>query len=507
MTARISTLALAVAAATLSSTAFASGFMINEQSASGVGTAYAGRAAVVEDASVVFYNPAGMSKLKRAELSVGGTYIKLDGDFSNGTRTNPANSNVDEGMDNGGNFLPNATIPFAYYAKPIDDKWAVGFGLFVPYGTGSDYSKNALVGGFAGETSLQVINFQPTISYKLRDNLSIGGGLNFAYAKGKLTKQLDLIPYRPTNSETGALLDNDDYKGYENTFEVEGDDFSYGFNLGLMWDISDATTLGLTYRSKMKITLEGDAKFAKNDDVKIFNSKLVGDQLTPNGVALVDQAMDMALVKQGHLSANDFTQKLQSGAYTGKVPTQKAEVPLEGPQTATLSVSHRFTENFQLQGGVTWADWSTFEYFDVKGKGPGMISALSANSSGLSDNYIGHIVEKWEDTYSFAIGGTYTLNDQWLLRAGFAYDQSPVKDEHRTARVPDNDRKWLTAGARYSVNQDLSFDLGLAYLFMSKSSIDEMDHDLNDEPVVPHRITGEYEMDAFGVSMQMNYRL
>src|SRR5690606_2585893 len=117
------------------------------------------------------------------------------------------------------------------------------------------------------------------------------------------------------------------------------------------------------------------------------------------------------------------------------------------------------------------------------------------------------------DTYSFAVGGTYTLNNQWLLRAGFAYDESPVSGEHRTARVPDNNRNWLTAGARYSVNQNLSFDLGLAYLIMSNSKINEVNHGLDDQPVVkpgapaPERITGEYEMDAFGVSMQMNYRM
>lgn len=506
MTTRISTLALAVAAATLSSTAFASGFIINEQSASGVGTAYAGRAAVVEDASVVFYNPAGMSKLERAELSVGGTYINIDGKFSNGQRTNPAGIPVDvegrEHFNNGGNFIPDATIPFAYYAKPINDKLAVGFGLFVPYGTGSDYSKKALVGGFAGETSLQVINFQPSFSYKVLDNLAIGGGVNVGYAKGKLTKQLDLIPYAPTNQTTGALLDNEDYKGYENTFEVEGDDISYGFNLGLMWDITDATTLGLTYRSAMKIKLKGDAKFAKSEGVKTFSPDLLAAGLAgDDGLVHADLA---AAILNNTFSGNPAD-------YNGHVAKQKAEVPLDGPQTATLSLAHRFTDSFQLQGGVTWTDWSSFKYFDIKGREAGTISALGQ----LGNNYIGHIVEKWEDTYAFAIGGTYTVNEQWLLRAGFAYDQSPVKDAHRTARVPDNDRKWLTAGARYNVNQDLSFDLGLAYLFMSKASIDEYDYGLNDERMPgagpdglsPHNIKGDYEMDAFGVSLQMNYRM
>lgn len=491
MSKQLHPLAFSILLATFSSTSLASGFVINEQSASGVGTAYAGRAAVVEDASVVFYNPAGMSKLNRAELSLGATYIDIEGKFSNGARTNPAGipSAAEPGAyDNGGNFIPNATIPFVYYAKPIDEKFAVGFGLFVPYGTGSDYSKNALVGGFAGETSLQVINFQPTLSYKILDNLAIGGGIDIAYAKGKLTKQLDLVPFIPpaamggidvgTNMIVGEPSNNPDAMGYEGTFEVEGDSVTYGFNLGLMWDISDATTLGLTYRSKMKLDLKGDADIYLGDGLSMLVPGL--------GVVPISE-----------------------------VPTQKAKVPLDGPQTATLSLAHRLTDDFQLQGGVTWTDWSSFQYFDVIGREPGMISQLSGLNVGdhAGKNYIGHIVEKWKDTYAFAIGGTYTLNDQWLLRGGFAYDMSPVKDEHRTARVPDNDRKWLTAGARYNVNQDLSFDLGLAYLFMNDTSINEVGHDLNDEVVVkpgamgPEGVTGDYKMDAFGVSLQMNYRM
>ncbi len=485
MKTRISTLALAVASASLfSSTALASGFKLNEQSASGVGTAYAGRSAVVEDASTVYYNPAGMSKLTRPEISVGGAYINIDAKFSNGTRTNPAGtpSSMEAGAyDHGGNLIPASSIPFVYYAHPINDKLALGFGVFVPFGAHTDYSDNALSGGFAGKTELTTIDFQPAFSYKVNDTLAIGGGLDIVYAKGTLSKQLDLVPYIPN-----AGLD--DYKGYENTFSVEGDDVAFGWNLGLMWDITPETTLGVTYRSEVKFTLEGDAEFINKEGV----------------VALVPEM-------QGQLGC-DMTTGPASCIFpvnggTGKVEDQAAKVPLTGPQSATISLAHRFTDKFQLQGGVTWTDWSSFKYFDVIGTEPGVISELT----GLGDNYIGHIVEKWSDSYAYAIGGTYTLNDQWLFRAGFAYDEAPVNKNHRTARVPDNDRKWITAGTRYTVNQDMSFDLGLAYLIMSDFSMSEVNYDLNDEviekvPGSPESISGNYSMDAFGISAQMNYR-
>src|SRR5690554_989764 len=243
-----------------------------------------------------------------------------------------------------------------------------------------------------------------------------------------------------------------------------------------MWDITPETTLGVTYRSQVKFTLEGDAEFVHP------NGK------DGNGVYVFDKGA-MAVVP------------------VGEVGKQSAKVPLTGPQNATISLAHRFTDKFQLQGGITWTDWSSFKYFDVIGKESGDISDLT----GLGQNYIGHIVEKWSDSYAYAIGGTYTLNDQWLFRAGFAYDEAPVNKNHRTARVPDNDRKWLTAGARYTMNQDMSFDLGLAYLIMSDFSMEEVNYDLNDEviekvPGSPESVSGNYSMDAFGISAQMNYR-
>src|SRR5690554_7702238 len=160
MTTNISKLALAVASASLiSSTALASGFKLNEQSASGVGTAYAGRTAVVEDASIVYYNPAGMSKLTRPEISVGGAYINIDAEFSNGERINPAGtpSSMEAGAyDHGGNLIPASSIPFVYYAHPINDKLALGFGVFVSFGEHIDYIDIVLFGVFVGKCDFTI---------------------------------------------------------------------------------------------------------------------------------------------------------------------------------------------------------------------------------------------------------------------------------------------------------------------------------------------------------------
>lgn len=492
-----------LASVVLASQASASGYKINEQSASGVGNAYAGRAAVAEDASVVFYNPAGMTRLKRAEISFGATYIDVTGSFE-GERTNPAgvSSDFEPGAyGDGGDFVSNPTIPFVYYAAPINDKAAYGFGIFAPFGTNTNYDENALVGGFADETKLTMIEFQPSFAYQLTDTLSIGAGIDIVWAKGLLSKQIDAVPFVPV---AGSGLDNPEYLGYENKFEVEGDDSGYGWNIGLMWDITPATTFGFAYRSEIAFDLEGTAKFEQQDGVEVYSADLKGHPLLdPNndGVLFADMAI---AAQNGAFNGLDMAQAVElAGTFTGAVPSQDARVPLTTPRSATFSLAHQLNDRLQLQGGATWTDWSVFKYFDVIATRGGIIDDIG----GLGDNYIGHIVEKWHDTWSYALGASYQLNDNWLLRAGYAFDESPVKPEHRTARVPDNDRQWLTAGAKYFVNQDMSFDLGLAYLFIEESELDEYDYDLDDQVKGLQNATGTYNMDAFGVSLQMNYRL
>lgn len=134
-------LVAAITAAVLAPAAQASGYKLNEQSAAGAGTAYAGRAAVVQDASIVFYNPAGMVKLDRAEVTVGGSVLMTSGSFDLDSYTNSAGqkyTSVESPYSDGGDFLSTAVVPYAYYARPINEKFAVGLGIFVPFATNTD---------------------------------------------------------------------------------------------------------------------------------------------------------------------------------------------------------------------------------------------------------------------------------------------------------------------------------------------------------------------------------
>jgi long-chain fatty acid transport protein len=501
----LATAIAAVSASTAAPTVMASGYKLNEQSAAGAGTAYAGRAAVVQDASIVFYNPAGMVKLKRAEITVGGSIIDATGGFNLDSYKNGASKEYTSlsgsSYSDGGDFIPTAVVPYAYYARPINEKFAAGFGIFVPYGTNTDYKDNFVGGGFADQTQLTSVDFQPAIAYRVNDQFSVGFGLDITYMKGLLSKQVDTVPYNenlkflngnknPAHAGLGFAELSDQqwagYEGFENHYEVEGDDWQLGYNLSMMWDVTSDITLGIAYRSEMKFKLKGDSEFKQ--DQGVFGLTKASGAIPGTSVA-----------------AGDYIIAPVDGL-TGSVPKQGSEVPITTPQSLTVSYAQQLTDKLQLVAGATWTQWSVFENFDVKSTESevGMIEALGK----LGNGYIGHIEENWQDTVAVAIGANYRLNDDWLLRTGYANDQSPVSNSWRTARVPDNDREWLSAGFNYRINQDLDVDFAFSYMFFEDTKVNEYDRNLDGSVKAGSpNLQGTYSMDAIAYSFQVNYKI
>ena len=240
---------LALAVGAVSTHSLGNGIAINEQSVSGMGTSFAGRASAVNDASILFGNPAGLSKLERPEVVGGFGLVK-------------ANVDIDDASaeTHKGDMVPLTPVPFAYYASPIDEKFSWGLGLYVPYALISDYEKS-FGGRFKGQYSkVEVVTLQPTLSYQINDRVSVGFGPTINKIKGKLVNKLD-------NSAA--------FGTGETKVGIKGDDVAYGFNVGLMVDVTDSLTWGLTYHSKVDYTLEGRTRIT-NGSGPIF-SQFNGD--------------------------------------------------------------------------------------------------------------------------------------------------------------------------------------------------------------------------------------
>ncbi|OHC30939.1 MAG: Long-chain fatty acid transport protein [Pseudomonadales bacterium RIFCSPLOWO2_12_59_9] len=375
-----------------SSQVLAGGFALSEQSASGMGTAFAGRSSSALDASTVFSNPAGMSYLGE-QVSGGMALISASSDISN------ASSNLNGSND--GDMVPLTAIPFGYYVKPLDENWHFGIGVYAPFGLATEYENNYQGRAFADQSDFTVVSIQPTLSYKLNEQWSFGAGISANYAEGTLSSSVNPLP---------ALFNDSEYK-------VTGNDWGYGYNLGVMFQAAESTRLGLSYKSKVDYRLEGDAK-------------------------------NTALTSQGGFVG------IQPGKYAGSLD-------LTTPESLDFSVTHQFDSRWTGYAGSTWTRWSRFK--EVVIESPNNASPLFTEVSEA---------ENWHDTVSHAIGLSYQLTPLWVLRSGLAFDPTPTNNTDRSPRIPSGDRYVFAVGAGYSPTENLTLDLAYIYLQEEEISVD-----------------------------------
>ena len=238
----------------LPSISFASGFALIETNARGQGNAYAGAAAHTPDASTIFFNPAGMMNLENDQLVVASHLIVPNSSFTNNGSTNASSvgGGVLSGANGDGGF--NAFVPNLYWVKNIDESMNFGLGINSPFGLAIKYDDDWVGRYHAVVSDLKIINFNPSIAYRINDSLSIGGGANFMVTHVILSSAVDfaaLLGQTPGSGDGFVELTGDNF-----------DDLSLGFNIGLLYKINPQTNLGFSYRSEVEIDVTGDADFS-----------------------------------------------------------------------------------------------------------------------------------------------------------------------------------------------------------------------------------------------------
>lgn len=224
----LSMLTVMVSALGYATGTWANGLALNEQSASSFGTAYAGRSSSALDASTIYGNPAGLSRIGSREVSGGSALIDVKDRISDARGDAPGTNN--------GNSVPLTAIPFGYLSVPIDQRFTFGLGFYVPDGLVNEY-ESTFQGRFHGSYSkVQVTTLQPTMAYRIDDHLSVGAGVTLNRIENNLQSYL----------ATGALNG-----GKDTHIVIKGNDTAIGYNLGLMVDLNDSTTFGASYHSKV----------------------------------------------------------------------------------------------------------------------------------------------------------------------------------------------------------------------------------------------------------------
>lgn len=344
-------LALALGLTTaLSHQSHAAGFYIQEQSVSGLGSAFAGQAAMPRDASIIYFNPAGMTYLNGRNGNIGVHIIAPDSNMKD------TGSDAPLALANGGssgNPYDPTPVPNLHYSHQLSDTTWAGISVTAPFGLGSEYDDGWFGRYDALKSELKTINVQPSVAYKLTDKLSIGGGVDFQYVDAELTANA--------------------FAGTEGTSTLKGDDISYGYNFGLMYDVTPETRLGLHYRSQINHKLDG----------QIIATGTTGADRNDNGYA-----------------------------------------NLNLPDMLNFGVTHKWDDQLTLLGGVTWFGWSNFQRITAYTDAGNIAQNIAQN---YNDSWAFNIGAEYEysPTWTFRGGIQY---DQTPTDDGFRSARTPDGD-------------------------------------------------------------------------------
>jgi long-chain fatty acid transport protein len=486
---RKTVVSVAVFSALISLSAQAEGYKLFEQSVSSMGNAYAGRGAQVTDASLVYSNPAALTQLDGAQLSGGLNLISAKTNYRNATAQS-ANGQSVVGRSEGANSL-NELVPFVFYSDKVSEQLSWGIGFYVPFGLSSDYDDDFVGRYFADETAVQVLSLQPAIGYKLNEQWSVGAGISINRAEGTLSKFKDHsglceLGEATTNAMFGGMpVYNDAY--CNSHYEVEGDDIAFGYTLGIHGEPVKGTRVALTWHSAVRYTLKGDSV--------ITNTPITGANVAGNpNFAVVAPDRPAIDLRTGKLAANN---RLVEGS----------QLDLTTPASAAFSLDQQLTEALSVQFSAAWTQWSEFQSIDIVSNDANPSISLNTQlpPNLNSEGYIGYIPEYWQNSWSFALGATYVYQPELTLKAGVAYDENPIEQSHKTARIPTNDRVWLTVGANWQLSDKLSLDFAYGYLFTGDVSVNEREYNVQNERLYYSGYQGDYSNKGQLFAVQANY--
>nr|AAF97575.1 outer membrane protein P1 [Haemophilus influenzae] len=392
----------------------AAAFQLAEVSTSGLGRAYAGEAAIADNASVVATNPALMSLSKTAQFSTGGVYIdsriNMNGDVtSSATPANSVMTAIRYGSASARNVVPGAFVPNLYFVAPVNDKFALGAGMNVNFGLKSEYDDSYNAGIFGGKTDLSAINLNLSGAYRVTEGLSLGLGVNAVYAKAQVERNAGIIEGTVNDDQIKRALTTQPkpYKDFPQHLSSKDKSvvslqdsaaWGHGWNAGVMYQFNEANRIGLAYHSKVDI---------------------------------------------------DFTDRTATSLEAGVIGAgKKGDLTLTLPDYLELSGFHQLTDKLAVHYSYKYTHWSR-------------LTKLNANFEDGKKAFDKEL--QYSNNSRVALGASYNLYEKLTLRAGIAYDQAASRHQ-RSAAIPDTDRTWYSLGATYKFTPNLSVDLGYAYL-------------------------------------------
>ncbi|NOH00324.1 MAG: hypothetical protein HND52_20355 [Ignavibacteriae bacterium] len=425
---------------------FSSGFQINEHGARAMAMAGA-FTGLADDASAVYFNPAGITQLNGTFISAGTTLILPQSKFTGieGT-SNPLLPAEQEYEMESQVFTP---INF-YLTQQITDKLYLGFSVNNPYGLGTKWEDTWVGRYIAVDTELRTFFFNLVAAYKVTENLSLSGGFVYAMGDVKIIRNMFLADPVTQQPKPDAQTN------------LEGDGTALGWTAGFFYISDDKkSSIGISVRSEVEFEFEGDA--VTTPATLDFNHPLAGPQSIP-------------------------------------LPTGAINATLTTPMTVTAGFATEIADQTTLTGDIQWTGWSSydtlavnFEEYPADPANPAGPKARSAAAREYKNNYI------------FRLGFETELSKSFMLRGGILYDTNPVPDRLVEPTLPDSDRLGLNIGFGYMLTESLSIDV--AYLFLKFVNRTISDSEIDAGYPVPVAFNGTYKSLSHLFGINFNYAL
>ncbi|MFK2904932.1 outer membrane protein transport protein [Dyella ginsengisoli] len=429
-------LTVAIAGTLLPGAGHAAAFQLKEKSAKAQGRAFAGSISASGDASVIADNPAAMRLL-------GGRVFQADLsgiDYSvrfHGSGADTLGRPLSGG--NGGNAGATAAVPALYFHMPLGAQMHLGFSLTAPFGFKTEYDQS-WVGRYHGiKTELNAVDFGASFSYDINPYFSLGGSVFTERVEARLNDAVDF----------GAILASSGVPGFtpgsaDGHTRIDATDNALGYTVGALFTPTHDTRIGLAYRSEVN---------HKVNDVTV--------------------KFDVPQVPKTILAA----------ARPGWFVNTTATTELKLPAMWTVSLTQQINGRWAVMADLSRTEWSAFK--DIR-----LDFASAQPTQNLHFGY--------RDTTFGAIGTEYALSARLTLRAGVAYDQTPVTSRTRDVRVPDTNRRWLSVGATWKASPSLEYSVGYTHLFLDTPKVELTS-------VTGSSLNGSYDLSSDVIALALSY--
>jgi long-chain fatty acid transport protein len=379
--------------------------------------------------------------------------LKTSAKFNQSSASEPASNllavapptlNNARNTGNGGNAGGTFLIPAIYLAYKINKAWTMGMAFTTPFGLKTEYNRDWSGRSHAIKSDLKTYDFSPSLSVKLQEWLSLGFGLNIQYSEADLSRN---IPVKTIQG--GALVNVVDADA-----SIKGNSWGFGGNFGVIVAPLKNLKFGLAWRTALKHKVKGDITY---DHRSFYN--------------------------EGRMAAAGIA---TNGA--------RAEADMKLPDIFTLSMNWAVNKTWDLLGTIEYTKWSTIP--ELRVKFPGTVGAKDSVE-----------IFKYKNTFFYSLGSVFHLNKHFDFKLGWAYDQTPTVNEHRSPRIPDANRQWFSVGFGWKPSDNVNLDLSYSYIKINTPKLDlKGSTNPNSVEYTKGNLSGTYSANSHLVGLNMIYK-